>query len=38
MARQILSEQTTTEYFKELVQAAITERQLQTGDLTEYTS
>ena len=36
MARQILSEQSTTEYFKELVQAALTERHLRTGDLTEY--
>jgi hypothetical protein len=36
MARPILSEQTTTEYFKELVQEALTERHVQTGDLTEY--
>ena len=36
MARQILSEQTTTEYFKELVEEALTERQLQASDLTEY--
>jgi hypothetical protein len=36
MARQLLSEQTTTEYFKELVEEALTERHLQAGDLTEY--
>ena len=36
MARQLLSEQTTTEYFKELVEEALNERQLQASDLTEY--
>ena len=36
MARPILSEQTTTEYFKELVEEALSERHLQAGDLTEY--
>ena len=36
MARPILSEQTTTEYFRELVGEALNERQLQAGDLTEY--
>ena len=36
MARQLVSEQTTTEYFKELVEEALTERHLQAGDLTEY--
>ena len=36
MARQLVSEQTTTEYFKEMVEEALTERQLQAGDLTEF--
>jgi len=36
MARQLVSEQTTTEYFKELVEEALTEQHLQAGDLTEY--
>ncbi len=36
MARQILSEQTTTEYFKELVEEALSERHLRASDLTEY--
>jgi hypothetical protein len=36
MARQILSEQTTAEYFKELVEEALSERHLQASDLTEY--
>jgi hypothetical protein len=36
MARQLVSEQTTTEYFKELVEEALNERHLQAGDLTEY--
>ena len=36
MARQLVSEQTPTEYFKELVEEALTERHLQAGDLTEY--
>ena len=31
-----MSEQTTTEYFKELVEEALNERHLQAGDLTEY--
>jgi hypothetical protein len=36
MARQLVSEQTTTEYFKELVEEALNERHLQAADLTEY--
>jgi hypothetical protein len=36
MAHSILCEQTTTEYFRELVQQALFERQLQANDLTEY--
>jgi hypothetical protein len=36
MAHPILSEQTTTEYFKELVGEALTERRLEVDDLTEY--
>ena len=36
MARQLLSEQTTAEYFKELVEEALTHRQLRAGDRTEY--
>jgi hypothetical protein len=36
MATRILSDQTTTEYFKELVEEALTERQLRAGDLTGY--
>jgi hypothetical protein len=36
MAPSILCEQTTTEYFRELVQQALFERQLQANDLTEY--
>ena len=36
MGRQILCEQTTTEYFRELVAEAMTARQLRAADLTEY--
>ena len=36
MARQLLSEQTTAEYFKELVEEALNHRQLRAGDRTEY--
>jgi hypothetical protein len=36
MAHQLVSEQSTTEYFKELVEEALNERHLQAGDLTEY--
>jgi len=36
MTRPILSEQTTTEYFKELVEEALAERRIDAGDLTEY--
>jgi hypothetical protein len=36
MAQSILCGQTTTEYFRELVQHALFERQLQANDLTEY--
>ena len=36
MAGQILSAQTTAEYFKELVEEALSERHLRASDLTEY--
>ena len=36
MARQLLSRQTSTEFFKELVVEAMTERHLEADDLTEY--
>jgi hypothetical protein len=36
MARQLVSEQTPAEYFKELVEEALSRQHLQAGDLTEY--
>jgi hypothetical protein len=36
MERPVLREQTPVEYFKELVEAALTRRHLRAGDLTEY--
>jgi hypothetical protein len=36
MKAPLLSEQTTTEFFKELVQDALLRQHLETGDLTEY--
>ena len=36
MSRPVLSEQSTTEYFKELVEEALVERRVDAGDLTEY--
>jgi len=36
MSRPVLSEQSTTEYFKELVEEALVDRRVDAGDLTEY--
>lgn len=36
MERPVLREQTPVEYFKELVESALTRQHLQAGDLTEY--
>ena len=36
MPRPLLSEQSTTEYFKELVEEALADRHIDAGDLTEY--
>ena len=36
MERQLLREQTPAEFFRELVESALTRQQLQAGDLTEY--
>lgn len=36
MARQVLREETPVEYFKELVESALSRQHLRAGDLTEY--
>jgi hypothetical protein len=36
MERQLLREQTPAEYFRELVESALTRQHVQAGDLTEY--
>ena len=36
MSRPVLSEQSTSEYFKELVEEALVDRRVDAGDLTEY--